>query len=600
MATTSNTLEYNLPQSAYATFDAQSLKSLIIRRLNESGTFTDQNFVGSNINVVSEIIALAYSNLIFYLNQTSSESLFTEARLYESMNSIVKMIGYKPVGFQTAMLNFKAYTQSLPTGVYRIPRYSYLDVGGGTFYTFTEDSSFTFILPSTITGDVEIGELGTNYVLQQGKMVEYPLITARGEEFEQITMIPSSTISSVIVDHFNIDVYVYSTKTSTWSKWKQVDSIFLESSTSTSYEARLNDKGLYEFTFGNGTNGVKLQSGDIVAIYYLESDGQQGEVDMGAIKGASLIPYNTPQYNSIVGSVGTITTEQMYELKWDNKIASTKFSVPENADSIRKYAPSVLNSGGDLVTLGDFYAFIGRTFGGNLASYKVMNNVDFVDQYVKYLRSITSDPIEDFSIANAFYQFGTSTAYNNLYIFGVPAVGAKSSDGSFAYLTTAQKMKLVDSIKQKCQPSVTPIVIDPVYIAFDFGWLFATDMSIEQVVSNTVLLITKDRLIDRDNDTLKQDVVSVIQSVFDVTNQSLGNNITIDTMVSRILSIPGVKRVQTKRLDTSDVQDGVSLAYWNPVYIEEDFHASSQTITLSDFMFGYWNGDDIASKIQIV
>ena len=42
--------DYKLPKNAYLTFDADSLKSLIIERLNENETFTDQNFEGSNMN----------------------------------------------------------------------------------------------------------------------------------------------------------------------------------------------------------------------------------------------------------------------------------------------------------------------------------------------------------------------------------------------------------------------------------------------------------------------------------------------------------------------------------------------------------------------
>ena len=36
--------DYKLPKNAYLSFDADSLKSLIIERLNENETFTDQNF----------------------------------------------------------------------------------------------------------------------------------------------------------------------------------------------------------------------------------------------------------------------------------------------------------------------------------------------------------------------------------------------------------------------------------------------------------------------------------------------------------------------------------------------------------------------------
>ena len=38
--------DYKLPKNAYLSFDATSLKELIIERLNENEVFTDQNFEG--------------------------------------------------------------------------------------------------------------------------------------------------------------------------------------------------------------------------------------------------------------------------------------------------------------------------------------------------------------------------------------------------------------------------------------------------------------------------------------------------------------------------------------------------------------------------
>src|SRR5271154_4100937 len=96
--------DFTLPTNAYATFDAVSLKRLIIDRLNQTSFFTDQNFQGSNISALIDLIAYSYHTLLYYLNQTASESLFTEAQLYENMNRIVKAIDYNPVGAQTCNL----------------------------------------------------------------------------------------------------------------------------------------------------------------------------------------------------------------------------------------------------------------------------------------------------------------------------------------------------------------------------------------------------------------------------------------------------------------------------------------------------------------
>ena len=48
----SNTPNYDLPSDAYLSFDAQSLKELIIRKLNESGQFQGHEYEGSNFSAV--------------------------------------------------------------------------------------------------------------------------------------------------------------------------------------------------------------------------------------------------------------------------------------------------------------------------------------------------------------------------------------------------------------------------------------------------------------------------------------------------------------------------------------------------------------------
>ena len=68
--------DFSLSRDSYATFDALTLKQLIKKRLNEGGVFTDQSFEGSNISAIIDIIAYSYHTLLFYLNNTASESTF--------------------------------------------------------------------------------------------------------------------------------------------------------------------------------------------------------------------------------------------------------------------------------------------------------------------------------------------------------------------------------------------------------------------------------------------------------------------------------------------------------------------------------------------
>jgi hypothetical protein len=134
--------DFTLPIDGYAAFDALSLKGLIINRLNGTGILTDQNFEGSNLSSIIDIVAYAYHVLLFYLNRTGAEATFTTAELYENINKIVKLIGYKPIGDQTAILPFQSTASKLlAAGTYTIPRYSYFTING-TKYSFNKDITF--------------------------------------------------------------------------------------------------------------------------------------------------------------------------------------------------------------------------------------------------------------------------------------------------------------------------------------------------------------------------------------------------------------------------------------------------------------------------
>ena len=130
---------FPIAPNTYAAFDAISLRNLIIERLNAQGTFTDQNYIGSNLASIIDIVAYAFNTLLFYLNRTSSEATFTEAQVYENINRIVKLLDYKPVGYQTSTLAFQVSadnrnnTFEAANQYYTIPRYSYLIVSGIPF-----------------------------------------------------------------------------------------------------------------------------------------------------------------------------------------------------------------------------------------------------------------------------------------------------------------------------------------------------------------------------------------------------------------------------------------------------------------------------------
>ena len=57
-----------MAQTDYLRYSADSMKELIIEKLNEDGNFTDQLFEGSNLSVLVDVFSYMFSTMAFYLN----------------------------------------------------------------------------------------------------------------------------------------------------------------------------------------------------------------------------------------------------------------------------------------------------------------------------------------------------------------------------------------------------------------------------------------------------------------------------------------------------------------------------------------------------
>lgn len=321
-----NFTEFNLPTNAYTSFDAQSLRKLIIDRINNDSSinFTDQNFEGSNISALIDIVAYSYHTLLFYLNQTSSESNFNDAELFENINRLTKLIDYKPTGKQSSVLPITITgTSDLSVGYYTLPQFSFISANGKT-YTLSDDLTFE----KTTTATETITAVG-NELMYEGTIEEFPPVLALGEKFEVVNLLPGE---DVIVDHFNIFVYVKEVnENNKWYKWSRCPSLFLAKPNERKYEVRYNENKNYEIKFGNNVNGKKLNVNDTVAVYYLKSSGEEGKVTKNAFANTPVNIYNTTQFDTIFEdvkdtSLSYVSIQDSVKINISNSEDSTDFA----------------------------------------------------------------------------------------------------------------------------------------------------------------------------------------------------------------------------------------------------------------------------------
>jgi len=528
--------------------------------------------------------------LMFYLNQTSSEAMFTDAQLYENMNRIVKMLGYNPVGYQTSLLPYSAKSPDLdPNTVYNIPRYSYVNVGGTT-YSFNEDVVFK-------GGNLE--EVVDERVLYQGKYYEYPIYSAEGDAYEVIFLTPGE---DVIVDHFNIDVYVKE-KEGTWTKWDRVDSLTLADASSTVFEPRYNENGNYELKFGNGVNGKQLTVGDSVAIYYLQSDGDGNDVAVGALtEGLRYIRFASSQFTAIYGdvsdslNVGTLAPPE--SVIFSNNVPSTPFSEPETVEDMRDNAPLVLKEKNTLSRTDDYERFIERNFSNVVSDASVVDNWEYTGTFLKYFYNLgIEDPQNVSRILYNQSIFADSCNFNNVYMFVKPTISTEEDYNAF--LSPSLKQLIINDMQGVKSSTTEPIVVDPVYMAIDIGVNDLTTAVTPEDADNSELVVIKDKNSFRSDDAIITDVNDIILAYFDQAVTVFGMEISFPALNDQILAVDGVVDFKVARTDSDVFYSGLSMITWNPVYTN-DVDLLLRTKTYDFFQVPYLNNrKEFINKIKV-
>lgn len=599
-------LDFSLPQNAYVAFDAVSLKDYIINRLNTNEKFTDQNYDGSNLAAVIDIIAYSYHVLLFYLNNTAAEVNFDQASIYENMNKIVKLIGYKPAGKQTSIVPINAIgSADMAVGNYTIRKNSYF-LAEGIQYNFIDDYSFN----KTTTDTEIIKTLNDSVVLYQGSIKEYPDYNAQGEEFETLPIVVKNVIDNnvekFIADN-TIDVYVKEIDNNTYYLYKEVDSLYLSSSTDRVYERRLNENGFYEIKFGSGVFGKKLNEGDIVSVNYIQSDNTEGIISKNVINGNKIFAYDSLRQRQIFNDTFANKNETTFIditnsslLTINNPQNSTSLSDEETVDQIRLNAPKAFSSQLRLVTESDYESFINKNLANVVNSVKVVNNDSYINEYIQYFYDICIDPNKVNRVLINQINFADSCDFNNINIFCTPSFTVVEDKYFPPYLSESFKNLIVETCNERKMVSNTVVPRDPVYMAFGLGFTNSADLDLN-LLNETSLYIVRETNNKINKDTLKTRVSNLIKEFFDPVNNSLGQKLNFNELSNNILSIEGVKRIYTKNDKNSSSIETVSFLSFNPVYETSDISLVNQDITLPYFKFPYlYSPLSIANRIKVI
>jgi DNA-dependent RNA polymerase auxiliary subunit epsilon len=598
--------DYSLPRNAYLSFDANSLKTLIIDRLNENETFTDQNFEGSNFSAFIDVVAYMYHVLLFQLNTTSNESTFSTATIYENMNKLVSTIGYNPLGDQTSLVNISLSARNLTSNVYTLPRFSSIAANGNSYVTI-EDITFEKTIDNTLEQVAP-----SNSTLYQGTITETSY-NATGEPYENIILIDSFTSKQLIQSTSNVrdskfisdnsfNIFVQNNTSGEWSQYEETSSLFLESADAKKYEKRLNGRGNYEFKFGNNLNGKQLEANDTVLIFYVISDNEAGIVGPNSFTGTSFTLFGSTNFDAVKNIIydtnqTLITAAQLGDLLFNNRFASSPTKIAETVADIRRNAPKVFAAQNRLVTKDDYEYQLNRNFNNITRNVKILSNNDYTSKVLSYYDDIgLARGNDDTRILFSQVLFSASTSFNNVYVYTVPSSNPTLNGRTPNYLNSAQKQLLAEFCDNKKDVTQNVVISDPIFKAFAFGAPNVNDDSVDDTVNNSQLQVTLDKNKALNDSSIKSSIYNIINNYFN--GVQLGDLIDVSRLTTDILNIPGVTGLNT--INGDSIVPNLNFVIWNPDYKNEDNVLQSLNYQLEDFQFAYfYNPQNIMNKIAI-
>ena len=598
--------DYSLPKNAYLTFDANSLKGLIIDRLNENESFTDQNFEGSNFSAFIDVVAYMYHVLLFQLNTTSNESTFNTATIYENMNKLVSNIGYNPLGDQTSLVNISLSAVNLASNVYTIPRFSSIAANGST-YVSIDDITFE----KTTNNTLEIVPV-SNSTLYQG-VVSESTFNATGEPYENLILVDTFTskqfkqsVSNVrdtkFVSDNTFNIFVQNNTTGIWSEYAETSSLFLEDSDAKRYEKRLNGSGNFEFKFGNNLNGKQLEANDTVIIYYVTSDNEAGVINPNTFTNSSFNLYGSPTFDAIKNIIYTtdqtlILPSQLSDILINNQFASSPTKVAETVAEIKRNAPKVFASQNRLVTKNDYEYQINRNFNNITRDVKILSNSEYSSKVLSYYNDIgLINGNDDARVLYSQVLFSSSTSFNNVYVYTVPNNNPTLNGLTPNYLNPAQKQLIAEFCDSKKDITQNVVISDAIFKAFAFGAPNTDDDSVDDTVNNSSLRVTLDKNQAINDGAIRSSIYNIINNYFN--NIQLGSIVSVANLTTDILNIPGVTAIDT--INGDSVVPNLNFIIWNPDYKEQDNVLQSLNYQLEDFQFAYfYNPQNITNKIAI-
>jgi hypothetical protein len=332
-----------MPFTKFTNLDFDQIKESIKDYLRANSDFTGIDFEGSNFSVL--IDTLAYNTYItaFNSNMVVNESFLDSATLRENVVSLARNIGYVPksrsaakasVTLTTTVSGSSSPTLTLKKGL--------VCVGN------TNDTSYTFSILEDIQRPTNIENVDSttrasatfsNIDIYEGTFLQKKFIVDSSLDQKFVlnnSFIDTSTIKVYVKKEADIGLGI---------EYKLIDNITNITGDSYVYLIQEVQDEKYELLFGDGLIGKKLETGEIITVNYIITDGKDSNGANRFSFSGNLVDNNG---ESVSPEPFTVITNQSSQNGGDI----------ESIDSVKYFAPRIYSAQNRAVTGRDYEAIV--------------------------------------------------------------------------------------------------------------------------------------------------------------------------------------------------------------------------------------------------
>lgn len=336
------------PKISLAELDFEEIKTNLKRYLQDQSEFVDFDFEGAGINILLDILALNSHYTAFFANMLANEMFLDSAILRGSVVSHAKTIGYTPYSKRAAKaivdLTVEPTTDSHDPGAISIPRNCQFRItNNGTTYSFCTIDSIT--VKKNTAGD---------YVAEGAEIYE-GILTTLTYEVDNSNDDQRFIINDRDVDISSLKVTVQtSINDATTNVYTLASKLTDIESDTKAFWIQENELGYFEVLFGDGVVGRKLDTGNLVTLEFLITNGK--ETNGLGTNESFTFSANPPSYNynNVNYDTNNITIEVI--------TPAAGGSDAEDIESIRFLAPRLYSAQNRAVTTQDYKALIMQAY----------------------------------------------------------------------------------------------------------------------------------------------------------------------------------------------------------------------------------------------